>query len=137
MAGGRMPGRKRGAGFLHERVLRLLVLHYPQPLTGLELVGLLERAGECVPPSQVYRALKRLIAGGEACKVLVAGGYVPVGREPAMLLWCRGCGKVDAVPCAETFRLLAAVAEAGGLRDPHSHIEVPGLCAACAARAIG
>ncbi len=126
-----MAGSKRGPGFLHERVLRLLELRYPQPLTGLELVALLLGTGEVVPPSQVYRALKRLIDAGEACKVLVAGGYVPAGPGPAMLLWCRGCGAVQAVPCPELFARLAAGAAAAGVRDARSVVEVPGLCSRC------
>jgi len=132
-----MPGRKRGAGFLHERVLRLLEMHYPQPLTGLELVEQLLGAGEAVPPSQVYRALKRLIEAGAACKVLVAGGYVPTGPAPAMLLWCRGCGAVQAVPCPDLFARLEAGAAAAGMREVRSVVEVPGLCSSCAGRSPG
>ncbi|WP_342249501.1 Fur family transcriptional regulator [Sphingomonas sp. OTU376] len=134
MAGGRMAGRKRGAGFLHERVLRLLELRYPRPLTGLELVEMLLDTGEVVPPSQVYRALKRLIDAGEACKVLVAGGYVPAGPAPAMLFWCRGCGTVHAVACPELFARLEAGATEAGMRDVRSVVEVPGLCGRCAGR---
>lgn len=130
-AGGRMPARKRGAGFLHERVLRLLELRYPRPLTGLQLVELLHGEGERVPPSQVYRALKRLIDGGAACKVLVAGGYVPAGPGPAILLWCRGCGAVQALPCPELFARLEAGAATAGMADARSLVEVPGLCAQC------
>lgn len=129
-----MPGRKRGAGFLHERVLRLLETHHPQPRTGLELVEALRAVGEVVPPSQVYRALKRLIDAGEACKVLVAGGYLPAGPAPAMLFWCRGCGAVQAVACPELFARLEAGAVAAGMREVRSVVEVPGLCGSCAGR---
>jgi len=132
MAGGSMPGRKHGACFLHERVLELLVQRYPHPLTGLELVELLRRAGEGVAPSQVYRALKRLIEEGAACKILVAGGYVPAGPEPAILLWCRTCATVTAVPHPELFARLEASAAAAGMRDARCVVEVPGLCAGCA-----
>jgi Fur family transcriptional regulator, zinc uptake regulator len=128
MAGGRMPGRAP----LHGRVRELLVQSYPRPLTGLELVELLRRAGEGVAPSQVYRALKRLIEDGAVCKVLVAGGYVRAGPEPAMLFWCRECGTVTAVPCPELFARLEAGAMAAGKDEVRCVVEVPGLCAGCA-----
>lgn len=123
-----MPGRVP----LHERVRELLVQRYPHPLTGLELVELLRRAGEGVAPSQVYRALKRLIEEGTVCKILVAGGYVPVGPQPAILLWCRACATVTAVPDPKLFARLEAWAAAAGMRDAQCVVEVPGLCAGCA-----
>lgn len=128
-----MARRKRASGFLHQRVLRLLEAGYPHPLTGLQLAELLLREdGDVVPASQVYRALKRLIDEGAARKVLVAGGYVPAGREAAILLWCRGCGRVEAVPSPALFRELEAAGDAAGLADPHCLVEVPGLCSNCA-----
>lgn len=127
MAGGRMPGRTP----LHMRVRELLVQRYPHPLTGLELVELLRRTGEGVAPSQVYRALKRLIEERAVCKVLVAGGYVPAGPEPAMLFWCRGCGTVTAMPGPALFARLEAGAMVAGMRDVRCVVEVPGVCAGC------
>ena len=137
MAATPMARRKRASGMLHQRVLQLLEARYPHPLTGLQLVELLHEEGDLVPTSQVYRALKRLIDEGAACKVLVAGGYVPIGRKPVILLWCRKCGTVEAVSGAETFRLLEARADAAGLTAARSLVEVPGICAACAGRNSG
>ncbi|MDG2534568.1 hypothetical protein P6144_12980 [Sphingomonas sp. HITSZ_GF] len=136
MAGIAMAERKHATGFLHQRVLRLLEQHYPHPLTGLQLAEQLEHEGEHVLPSQVYRALRRLIDAGEARKILVAGGYAPVGSEPAILLWCRSCGALEAVPCPSLFARLEAGALAGGIAAPRCIVEVPGLCAACAGRRV-
>jgi Fur family zinc uptake transcriptional regulator len=127
-----MASGKRLPGFLHQRVLRLLEAGYPHPLTGLQLVELLHAEGDGVPASQVYRALRRLIDEGAARKVLVAGGYVPVGPAPVALLWCRGCDTVEAVPCPELFGRLEAGAGAAGLAAMRFVVEVPGLCAVCA-----
>lgn len=137
MPGIAMAERRRPHGLLHERVLRLLETGYPHPLSGLQLVDRLQAEGELVPPSQVYRALKRLVDTGAARKVLVAGGYVPAGPEPAVLLWCRTCGKVEAVASPRAFRWLAALGDAVGLAEPRCRIEVPGRCADCAGRDSG
>jgi Fur family zinc uptake transcriptional regulator len=134
MAGIAMARRKRGlGGFLHQRVLRLLKAAHPHPRTGLQLAELLQREGDQVSVSQVYRALRRLIGEGEIRKVLVAGGYAPVWHEPAMLFWCRGCETLQAMPCPEAFRRLDTVAAAAGFAAARAVIEVPGLCAHCAA----
>lgn len=132
MAGIAMAEGRRGMVFLHQRVLRLLLAHHPRPLSGLELVALLQAEGDMVSASQVYRALRRLTDEGAARKILVAGGYLPVGQEAA-LLWCRGCGKVEAAACPDAFRRLNALARRAGLAGPNCRIEVPGLCADCAA----
>lgn len=134
MAGTAMAERQRARRFLHERVLALLEAGYPHPLSGLQLAERLLAEGDPVPASQVYRALKRLIDEGRARKVLVAGGYVPVRLASAILLWCRGCGAVEALASPELFAHLKDHAHAARLTVSDCVVEVPGRCAACSGR---
>lgn len=134
MAGIAMAEGRRGSGFLHHRVLRLLKAGQPYPLTGLQLVERLQAEGDTVSVSQVYRALRRLVEDGAIRKILVAGGYAPVWQEPAILLWCRTCGALREIPCPAAFARLHRIAETAGMTDTRCRIEVPGTCADCSER---
>lgn len=125
-----MARAKRRPPYLQEAILRILQ-GQRRPLSGRQLAEKLRDEGNAVPLSMIFRAIRRLIDREVVRKILVAGGYAPVREKLVAVLWCRECGELTEMHCAEAFDELESLAAAAGLTDPRYSVEFAGLCARC------
>ena len=131
-----MAEPKRRPRYLQEAILRILQ-DRRRPLSGHRLAEKLREEGIAVPLSMIFRAIRQLVDRGAVRKILVAGGYAAVGEKLAVLLWCRKCGDLTEVHCAEAFEELGNLAASAELGDPLYCVELAGLCARCAGTLAG
>ncbi|MBC9032665.1 hypothetical protein IAG41_09700 [Sphingomonas sp. JC676] len=125
-----MAKAKRRPHYLQDAILQIL-RDERRPLSGRELAERLRYEGNAVPLSMIFRAIRRLIDREVVRKILVAGGYAPVSEKLVAVLWCRECGELTEIHCAEAFNELGNLAAAAGLTDPRYFVEFAGLCARC------
>jgi len=125
-----MAEPKRRPHYLQEALLQILQ-GQRRPLSGPQMAEKLREQGNAVPLSMIFRAIRRLIDRGAVRKILVAGGYALVSEKLVAVLWCRECGELTELRCAEAFEELGSLAAAVGLTDLRYFVEFAGLCARC------
>lgn len=131
-----MAKARRHAGFLHETVLRLL-RDQPGAVSGLRLAEMIQGEGHAIPPSLVFRALRRLSDRGAVRKVALARGYVVTDAAAPIDLVCRACGGLATISAPEARTDLHRAVAATGFAGTHLMVEISGLCSRCAARQGG
>jgi Fe2+ or Zn2+ uptake regulation protein len=131
-----MAENRRRAGYLRETILQ--ALHAAdRPLSALELRQIFHRKGDPIGPNLVFRGIRQLVERGAIRKVLVARGYAPGSGERKVTLFCRQCGQVTAIACADAFDALDEVAMAGGFAVSRHIVEVSGVCGSCVEETSG
>lgn len=125
-----MAEAKRRPRYLHDTILQLLQ-GQRRPLSGRELAEKLREQASPVPLSMIFRAIRLLIDRGKVRKILVAGGYALVSERLVLVLWCRECGELTEMRCAEAFEHLETIVAAANLTEPRYFIELEGICARC------
>ncbi|MFA6114447.1 MAG: transcriptional repressor [Sphingomonas sp.] len=131
-----MAENRRRAGYLRETVLQ--ALHAARrPLSALELRQIFHRQGDPIGPNLIFRGIRQLVERGAIRKVLVARGYAPGSGECRVTLFCRQCGQVTEITCADAFDALDEVAMAGGFAVSRHIVEVSGVCGSCVAETSG
>lgn len=128
-----MVETRRRAGFLHETVLRLL-RDQPGAVSGLRLVDMIQAEGDAIPPSLVFRALRRLTDRGAVRKIALAKGYVVAGDAAPIDLVCRACGGLAETSAPEALAELHRAVATTGFAGTRMVVEVSGLCGRCAER---
>jgi Fur family zinc uptake transcriptional regulator len=90
-----------------------------------------------VAPTQIYRALSRLISLGLAHRLESRNAYVACNRDqghgdaPVALAACRACGKVDELATDRVAAQLRRTARACDFAVESVTLELGGLCKAC------
>lgn len=118
-----------------ERVLEALKAS-KTPLSAYDLIDCLEKEGERIAPTQMYRLLKSLTAEGRVLRVesqnaFIATDHVHAPHEPVALLVCECCGKVEEADAASIAPALIPTANARGFTPHRSTLEVLGECGQC------
>jgi len=121
-----------------ERVLEALKAS-KTPLSAYDLIDCLEKEGERIAPTQIYRLLKCLTAEGRVLRVesqnaFIAADHVHAPHEPVALLVCECCGKVEEADAAFIAPALIPTANARGFTPHRSTLEVLGECGQCRAQ---
>lgn len=131
-----MAELRREYGVINESILTLLERE-GRPLSGHAIVRQLALAGNYIAPSQIFRALKRLLAERLVQRIELVNGYA-VGRpDETLSLVCRECGVVQRVSAPVLFDQLEALARGVGTAPDRLVIESTGRCARCRAAANG
>jgi Fur family zinc uptake transcriptional regulator len=129
---GRAPSGSPG-GRLEDAVLHVLAAT-PKPLGAYDIVPAVARPGAGrVHPSQVYRALARLIGARVVVRVDSLSAYLPRREEAPLILICTGCGAAMQVDGATMHRALCETAKRKRFVVGRSIVEALGRCATCAA----
>ncbi|MBB3174608.1 Fur family zinc uptake transcriptional regulator [Endobacter medicaginis] len=123
------------------RLVLELVLEADRPVGAYELLDQLRLRHAGAAPPTVYRALDFLLAHGLVHKLALQNAFVSCAggghhAHPAQLLVCRSCGSVVEL---EDSGIQSALARAAGLHGfvvGDGALEVPGLCARCAAESV-
>lgn len=116
-----------------------LLRRHDRPLTAYQILDCVAESGTRLAPQTIYRALKALVARGEAHRVESMGAYVAcrcaAHRDAAILSICEGCGVVEEHLDARLLGALASVAGRSGFVPQRQVIELHGRCGACRHRA--
>lgn len=110
---------------LRQQILNVLAEHHL--LTALQLLTELEKLGKSFNKTSVYRALDKLLADDQICRLSFGTNEIVYELRPHHHdhLVCTVCGKVRAVECSM---------ELGHYEDflpDHHHVTVFGLCGDC------
>lgn len=117
---------------LRDRVFAL-IRESPRPPTGLQILSRMRERGEAVHDSQIYRAVQQLCRSGAVRKIHLCNGYAVGGATDRISLLCRSCGSLASIEAPELVVALERLAARGGLAVTSYVLELPGLCARCAA----
>ncbi|WP_343592245.1 Fur family transcriptional regulator [Paracidovorax wautersii] len=109
------------------------------PLSAYNLLDQLRGQGFSAP-TQVYRALERLVQEGRVHRLESLNAYVSCAcaegcrQGPLAFAICEKCGHVDEFADPSLGRSLAALVKRNAFSLRESNIELRGLCASCAAQ---
>lgn len=123
------------------RLVLELVLEADRPVGAYDLLDQLRLRHAGAAPPTVYRALDFLLAHGLVHKLALQNAFVSCSggghhTHPAQLLVCRSCGSVAELEDAGIQGALARASAAQGFVVGDGALEVPGLCAVCAAEGL-
>ena len=106
------------------------------PMSAYQLLDALSRPGARLAPQTVYRALRALVARGEAHRIESINAYVacrhPDHVEPAILSICDACGAVEEHLDPAAIEALGAAARRTGFEPARPVVELHGRCGGCA-----
>ncbi|MGD9785321.1 MAG: Fur family transcriptional regulator [Hyphomicrobiaceae bacterium] len=110
-----------------------------RPVSAYELIDTL-REEAVLAPQTVYRALGRLIAGGQAHRLESLNAFVACRHErhetgTAIFAICDTCGSVSEFSCEEAVAALGARARNQRFDVTGMTLELRGRCSACTASA--
>ena len=130
--------RKRGFRLTPQREMILLALHQQsQPVTAEELYAEVGRKALSIELSTVYRTLELLLALG--LLTVIENGekqrryHLSKVETPHLHLVCQRCGQVSGLELEHIQPLLDYLHSERGFSADPDNINIPGLCAACAA----
>lgn len=106
-----------------------------RPMTAYQVLDALSGPGSRMAPETVYRALRALVARGEAHRIESINAYVacrhPDHDEPAILSICDDCGAVEEHLDAGAIEALGAAARRRGFEPARPVVELHGRCGGC------
>ena len=109
-------------------------------LTVDEALAIIEKNGNRIGRTTVYRALEGMAAEGEACKAVIPGGearYRIAGKGAAGQLVCLTCGSVASLDCHEALGLASHILEHHGFSVDPARTILYGTCEKCRESAHG
>lgn len=107
-----------------------------RPMTAYQVLDALSAPGSRLAPETVYRALRALVARGEAHRIESIHAYFACRRrerdEPAILSICDDCGAVEEHLDAAAIDAVSSAARRGGFVPARPVVELHGRCGGCA-----
>lgn len=105
--------------------------------TAYELITSLANRKQRIAPTQVYRALNRLIDRGRVRRVETSKSYLLAAPETSgsLVILCRSCRQTLQVDCRATMSEIAEAGRASDFQPDRIIMEVEGKCPACRAAA--
>lgn len=125
------PTRRRTRGEAEARVAGLLT-RSNRPLTAYEIAHRCADEGHAVAPTQVYRALTRLMQQGKVARIESLAAYMLLRGPFDVCLICDRCHGVLLLPDPSLAARLADRARRLGFAPTRLIVESRGLCADCA-----
>jgi Fur family zinc uptake transcriptional regulator len=107
------------------------------PLSALNIKELLDRKGQSLATSLVFRALRALTRLGRAKKIHLAHTYVRSCEADTIFLVCESCGAVQPRQVESLYAKIGAMAEQNNFKTSEIICELSGRCNMCALDEFG
>ncbi|WP_447763617.1 Fur family transcriptional regulator [Sphingopyxis panaciterrae] len=102
-----------------------------RPLTAYAVQERAAVAGQRLYPTQVYRAMRRLVEAGQVHRVETANAYMLRHSDSDTIALCEICGRAFAYRLGRPLEDILAALEARGFAVKHLSVEAVVCCAAC------
>lgn len=129
-----MAERGRYKTMQRELVSACLADNADRYLTVDETLSCIEKGGDHIGRTTVYRALEDMVVGGAACKAVIPGGearYRIVGADSAGQLVCLKCGSIASLDCREALGLASHIFNNHGFQVDPARTILYGTCEKC------